>query len=281
MTDRPWQQPPPPPASPPPPSYYTVEGARPVSPTSSVSAIPWQPEQPTDPRASSSATGARAPTSAGQPPQYGTDDVVVMAWQPCGSSQPVPESTTYTFSQLTHRSMLLLPPPSAPDSAPLYHIAVETNCFRPAAHITVVRRGGSEHGPYVGEFEIGVPARLNRVTLGATAKMLARPTFYWDHSIARGELPRLRWSLDGVVLRWDPVTGVQAKQRRFFRCTAPDATSKKTVHAVATFFPPDPLRAVGGARPAAALRVERAGAHVLDHVVLTALMLQQDGAWMV
>ena len=52
--------------------------------------------------------------------------------------------------------MLLLPPASAPDSAPLYHIAVETNVFRPLAHITVVRRWRVD-GELIGSFECVFP----------------------------------------------------------------------------------------------------------------------------
>lgn len=62
-------------------------------------------------------------------------------------------STTYSFSQFGYQSMLLLPPETSNDSRPLYHISVEINCFRPASHITVIRRGASESGAYVGEFE--------------------------------------------------------------------------------------------------------------------------------
>lgn len=49
--------------------------------------------------------------------------------------------------------MLLLPPLSAPDTRPRYHISVSTNCFTPSSYITTVRKGGSEVGELVGEFE--------------------------------------------------------------------------------------------------------------------------------
>lgn len=76
----------------------------------------------------------------------------MLRWSPDPSQRPV-GPVTYTFSRLTSNTMLLLPPPQAPDSRPLFHISVETNCFRPASFLTVVRRGGSAQGPFVGEFE--------------------------------------------------------------------------------------------------------------------------------
>ncbi|KAA1471961.1 hypothetical protein DENSPDRAFT_838072 [Dentipellis sp. KUC8613] len=51
--------------------------------------------------------------------------------------------------------MLLLPSSSndATDTRPLYHISVHMNCLMPSSYITIVRRGASESGQYVGEFE--------------------------------------------------------------------------------------------------------------------------------
>jgi hypothetical protein len=64
----------------------------------------------------------------------------------------------YQFSQLSFNSMLLVPPPSSPDTRPLYHISVHLNCFMPFSFITSVRRGGNQDGEFVGEFELGVNA---------------------------------------------------------------------------------------------------------------------------
>ncbi|GJE99004.1 hypothetical protein PsYK624_152420 [Phanerochaete sordida] len=173
--------------------------------------------------------------------------------------------------------MLLLPSASDSDSRPLYHISVELSCFSPASHITVVRRGSSENGLYVGEFQVGGPARLNRVIIGSVAHMLRRPLLAWDHNPARSELPRLRWNFDGTILRWDPVvTTVQGKSRTFFKCLCPDPVKKKVLLPIATFNPADPLLATEGSRPMATLTVEKEGHSILDHILITALMLQQD-----
>lgn len=61
--------------------------------------------------------------------------------------------TTYTFSPQSSNSMLLLPPPESQDTRPFYHISVATNCFIPYMFVTTLRRGATEYGAYVGEFE--------------------------------------------------------------------------------------------------------------------------------
>lgn len=58
----------------------------------------------------------------------------------------------FSFYQTSTNCMVLLPP-DALGVLPKYHISVETNCFRPASHITIIRRGETGRGPYVGEFE--------------------------------------------------------------------------------------------------------------------------------
>lgn len=49
--------------------------------------------------------------------------------------------------------MLLLPPPEAQDTRPVYHISLAVNCFIPSMYVTTLRRGASEFGKYVAEFE--------------------------------------------------------------------------------------------------------------------------------
>ncbi|GJE98173.1 hypothetical protein PsYK624_143950 [Phanerochaete sordida] len=220
----------------------------------------------------SGTSAASAAPAAGQPPWHGTGGGVVVARQACPAHAGEGD-TTYTFAHAAPGTLFLLPT-DAPGAAPLYHIAAAPNCFCPASHVTAVRRG-SEHGAFVGEFEIGqgpAAARMNRVVLGAHAGALAAPAVYWEHHPVC-PLPRLRWNFGGAALRWDPA---RAKGRVYFKCTAPDPRRKKVVHAVASFWPPDPARAVEGVRPAAVLRVERGWEQVMDHVLLSVLMLQQE-----
>lgn len=67
----------------------------------------------------------------------------------CKPSVPV----TYTFSQISSNSMLVIPPPNVPDTRPKYHISVAHNCFAPMSYITTIRRGSSDNGVHVAEFE--------------------------------------------------------------------------------------------------------------------------------
>jgi len=64
----------------------------------------------------------------------------------------------YTFSQLSHNSVLLLPSPDAAESQPKYHISTALNMFYPMNWTTTIRKGGSEQGQFVGGFYIGTPA---------------------------------------------------------------------------------------------------------------------------
>ena len=48
--------------------------------------------------------------------------------------------------------MLLVPPASA-GPRPHYHVSVHLDCFNPTSYSTVLRRGESEAGQYVGEFK--------------------------------------------------------------------------------------------------------------------------------
>jgi hypothetical protein len=49
--------------------------------------------------------------------------------------------------------MLLVPPPNAPDTRPLYHVSVAFDPFIPTVGVTTVRRGSGENGDFVGDFE--------------------------------------------------------------------------------------------------------------------------------
>ncbi|KAL0959287.1 hypothetical protein HGRIS_014553 [Hohenbuehelia grisea] len=59
----------------------------------------------------------------------------------------------YTFSPIGKDAMILVPPADEPDSRPKYHISVSMNCFVPSSFITTIRRGGTEEGEFVSDFE--------------------------------------------------------------------------------------------------------------------------------
>ncbi|KAK0480659.1 hypothetical protein IW261DRAFT_1473756 [Armillaria novae-zelandiae] len=48
---------------------------------------------------------------------------------------------------------MLLPPVSSPDTLPRYHISASTNWFTPSSYMTNIRKGASESGEFVGEFD--------------------------------------------------------------------------------------------------------------------------------
>jgi hypothetical protein len=60
---------------------------------------------------------------------------------------------TYSFSPVTKHSMVLIPPADAADSRPQYHISFTQNCFCPMSYITSIRRGATERGELVADFE--------------------------------------------------------------------------------------------------------------------------------
>ncbi|OAX43004.1 hypothetical protein K503DRAFT_241149 [Rhizopogon vinicolor AM-OR11-026] len=59
----------------------------------------------------------------------------------------------FTFSPFGTNAMLLLPHPLSPNSHPLYHISVSSDCFRPHIYTTTICRGGSDQGSIVAEIK--------------------------------------------------------------------------------------------------------------------------------
>ncbi|KAF9453603.1 hypothetical protein P691DRAFT_658346 [Macrolepiota fuliginosa MF-IS2] len=107
------------------------------------------------------------PTSL-NPQPLPVPEQVVLSWPPSETNvEPIPneappdyrvarnpvQPVRYQFSNLGANSMILLPPADAPDTRPVYHITVSMNCFVPNCYITTIRRGGTEQGEYVGDFE--------------------------------------------------------------------------------------------------------------------------------
>lgn len=76
---------------------------------------------------------------------------VICSYVPLRPSQPL----IYTFNRWKRNSMLLLPPESSRNRTPVYNIEVSLNLnpFTPLSYVTTIRRGDTEDGPIVGEFE--------------------------------------------------------------------------------------------------------------------------------
>ncbi|KAK1229413.1 hypothetical protein PQX77_007533 [Marasmius sp. AFHP31] len=63
------------------------------------------------------------------------------------------DSIMYTFSPVSSKAMVLLPPASLGSLGPLYHISVAPSLFTGSAAITTIREGGSKTGDFVADFQ--------------------------------------------------------------------------------------------------------------------------------
>ncbi|KAK0458835.1 uncharacterized protein EV420DRAFT_1642555 [Desarmillaria tabescens] len=217
-----------------PPPGYTSELNSPISDTpplsSSLSNIPILPPVP-----------ERVPF--GNPPSYGI------------ASRPV-EPLVYSFSTVGPTSMLLLPPPSAPDTRPRYHISVSTNCFTPSSYITIVRKGASENGELIGEFEMGLTSKLKP------------PTVY-----VRGQEALLGNTLDDsrrhvtdrLVTFWDD--GSTTKCYRTEHC--------RPLEILAEFIVPGGLRRLGEPALSTKLKIYPEGQEHFDDILISILVLER------
>lgn len=186
----------------------------------------------------------------------------------------------YSFSQLSANAAQLLPPPEAADSRPLYHLSVHMNVFRPQSFITVVRRGASEDGPYVGEFEHGPYERFNRVVIGSTAKLFKDAVKFKARYLSKPkqEWTVLRWSVDDVNLQWAPESVLGPRDAFMgiqFKCVLKDSKDKVIAH-LATYNPAGLLSAREGIAPMPSLLVEQPGLDLADHIILSLLILQRQ-----
>ncbi|KIP03603.1 hypothetical protein PHLGIDRAFT_121445 [Phlebiopsis gigantea 11061_1 CR5-6] len=73
---------------------------------------------------------------------------------PLQSDSAIRAAVTFALTQRFAHSLVLLPAAAhGGGGLPKYHVSVEMNCLRQSSHITVIRRGETGRGPYVGEFE--------------------------------------------------------------------------------------------------------------------------------
>lgn len=128
--------------------------------------------------ASSSTVTVEELPSGTKAPLPSSSSAIMIAW-----SAPDPATVTveygptkYTLAPRTPNSMLVLPPSTdaGADSGEnaLYRISVNSNCFMPSSYITTIRRGGSEDGEFVGDFEIGDSMVKWTITIGEQQMLL-------------------------------------------------------------------------------------------------------------
>ncbi|KAJ3567546.1 hypothetical protein NP233_g6300 [Leucocoprinus birnbaumii] len=120
----------------------------------------------------------------------------------------------YQFSNVGPNRMVLLPPAEAPDTRPVYHISVSSNCFVPYSFITTITRGGSPGGELVAEYELGSlvkpnvrPPTINfgrqeykmRELFGRTKGTANRWTWYSPREDRPFGKQRFEWDFSGMT----------------------------------------------------------------------------------
>ncbi|TFY70288.1 hypothetical protein EVG20_g2722 [Dentipellis fragilis] len=260
----------------------------PISPPRRTSSINPQarsttPRPPLPPRLSTQRSRESAPQAgssscqrAPAPPSESESvpNEVVMTWRPPSPAQ-VPTSmsltpATYLFSPASFNSMLLLPSSShdTTDTRPLYHISVHMNCLMPSSYITIVRRGASEAGQYVGEFEMGISKDTATVTLERHRMPIARVISSLYAPLR--DQKQYNWKFRDTELLWK-------------------VNMRPTYSAVCTMKPkgldrpelatPAPGKQIGHVDDVedrlTSLRILPAGKAFADHIVVSALILER------
>ncbi|KAK0452318.1 hypothetical protein EV421DRAFT_1730986 [Armillaria borealis] len=183
------------------------------------------------------------------------------------ASRPL-EPVLYSFSTVSPTSMLLLPPLSAPDTRPRYHISVSTNCFTPSSYITTVRKGGSEGGELVGEFDKLKPPTvyvrgqeaLIQNTLDDSRRRVA--CILW-----KGQDGNLFWD-DGSTTKKD----FQAHQR-IRKCYHTEHC--RPLEILAEFSVPKELRRLGEPAQSTQLKIYPEGQEHFDDILISILVLER------
>ncbi|GJE98177.1 hypothetical protein PsYK624_143990 [Phanerochaete sordida] len=258
-----------------PPSYHSVEpNSRPASPASTIRTERDATAPVTD--SYSLLASSLSQTTLSSTSELRFNDALLLP--------PIVQfGLRYSFSQDSPNSMQLLPPPEAPDSRSLYHISVRMNVFKPGSHISVVRRGATEFGPFVGEFEHGPHDRVNRVVMGdAVAKPFKDVVMFKRRYMRSSNLDwnGLKWTYGSLIIHWEPETQILERPtiRRIlrFKCVTKDLKDKRVLAHLATFYPTNLLAARGGATPMPTLTFEQPGIELIDHIILSILVLQRQ-----
>ncbi|KAL1739727.1 hypothetical protein HDZ31DRAFT_68647 [Schizophyllum fasciatum] len=174
------------------------------------------------------------------------------------------EPITYVFTPSGANAMLLLPPADSADTRPLYHISVAMNVFVPTSFITTIRRGGTEEGPIVGDFEMGISNKASTVFIRnqecTVHEALHPKTFKSDI---------LSWGLAEKEFHWD-ITG----DARFYTCFKTEKGVTGRV-ALARFLPNRTLRLPDVRHRTQLLEVTPAGQEFMDDILLSVLIIER------
>ncbi|KAL0959275.1 hypothetical protein HGRIS_014546 [Hohenbuehelia grisea] len=166
----------------------------------------------------------------------------------------------YTFSPTGANTMILVPPEVEPDSRPKYHISVSMDCFIPSLYITTIRRGGTEDGEVVGDFQIGEADQPETVFIRGKDWRIKEAFTRYGPSKA----PRWIWGFRGRKLYWDCREDTKV-------CY--DTTAKTKLYA--KFTPKTSMRTRGQPVELASLEVFPDGQVLFDDILITALITER------
>ncbi|EIM81984.1 uncharacterized protein STEHIDRAFT_161338 [Stereum hirsutum FP-91666 SS1] len=152
-----------------------------------------------------------------------SSSAIMIAWSAPDPAMVTVEDgpTKYALAPRTPNSMLVLPPSAdaGADSGEnaLYRISVNSNCFMPSSYITTIRRGGSEDGEFVGDFEIGDSMVKWTITIGEQQMLLqnimttkkeeahVRASLRTNARAAPVVAQAWDWNFRGIHLQWSHV----------------------------------------------------------------------------
>ncbi|TFK75650.1 hypothetical protein BDN72DRAFT_448732 [Pluteus cervinus] len=187
-----------------------------------------------------------------------------------GDSRNPVGPVTYQFSNLPGGGTLLLPPESAPNTRPVYHIRTTQNTFAPLSHRTVVHRGSSEQGEFIGEFEFGMSANDAYILLHK--KALPLPQVLYKSQKPQGSVSYTvygkwtwRWPRTPVPLFWNCIDRSEG-----WTCELEDKTR------LAEYVPPHLSPSRGMTLPT--LEVMPTGQKYFDDILFGAIILEQKNS---
>jgi hypothetical protein len=172
---------------------------------------------------------------------------------------------TFVFHASGYNCMDVIPHVSHPSTptAPAYHLAVQMNCFIPGVFQTTLYRGHDNTGEIVGDFELSSPDRNAVVGLHGEEFELASLLLVkedWDGVAPRFEWARnnLRWNCSQVpnVCTVRHANGSSITVAKFTTCRRPRKPGEMTP-------------------PLAQLELFSPGAHLLDDIILSILIVEQ------
>ncbi|TCD64080.1 hypothetical protein EIP91_004552 [Steccherinum ochraceum] len=167
-----------------------------------------------------------ASSSASQP----MPEPVVMTWSPPRTVSSGMEGITYTFAQTGRETMVLLPPARHRDTRPAYHVSWYEDFFMKNNFITTIRRGGSEHGQFVGEFNLKGRRGAASLRIGSKNQRFLNEVFVDKNYATNSKFYKLQYDDQSPVLFWnreDRTVCLNSRSEVIATYTPPNYHSKK------------------------------------------------------